>query len=195
MPKHLPPILALLILLLLPASAQAHDHRPEPDTNPLIEAVERAETYWGNAPCNGNIRVMSGPEAPPRVQMDDPLPGSYPAWEWVNFDSPRGEDALSAPPSTYTDCVVHLNPEWWPDWLADDRAFDIFCQLMVHEIGHLEGYPDAGAMPGTIQYINPLSAPLVPECQSYRLVYHAHDKTLIFASRPGREPDRLAFPV
>lgn len=136
------------------------------DSDPITEALHRAENYWHNAPCDGQIAIVSDP-APNIVS---PIPGTFLSM-WVSFNTPRGYNNFAESPITYTGCVVHLNQMAWPNWRADDSSFTIFCQIMTHELGHFEGYSDVGAVPDTIQYENPMTAPIVSPCQHYRLVY------------------------
>lgn len=152
------------ILALLTLCTPAFAHGPT-DTNPIKLAVTRGESYWPAKPCDGHVTVVSGGEGEPT-----PPPGFQMAM-WVTFETPFGSANFAAPPSTYRSCVVHLSSTMWPDWQTDDSHFAVFCQLMTHEIGHFEGYPDTEAQPGTIQYEDPSTAPLVPPCRHYHLVY------------------------
>lgn len=161
--------LALLIALALPAPASAH--RAIVDSDPVSEAVARAVAYWGGAPCAGSVAVVSGSsgEAPP-AGVNAPSPAGSRAAMWATWLTPAGANQFTQPPSTFSDCVVHIDSGVWPSWLADDRDFSAFCKEMLHEYGHLEGHPDAGALPGTIEYERPDLAH-VPLCERYALVY------------------------
>jgi hypothetical protein len=89
---------------------------------------------------------------------------------WATWLTPDGVNNFAAPPSTYSECVVHMNTAVWPSWLAEDRDFPAFCKEMIHEFGHFAGYQDVGASRGTVQYERPDLA-RVPSCESYRLIY------------------------
>jgi len=85
--------------------------------------------------------------------------------------------------------VIHINTGVWPTWAAADSRFPALCREMVHEYGHLEGYPDVGARRGSVEYERPDLAD-VPVCESYRLVLGSHGYT---APPPGgRSPRRPA---
>lgn len=141
------------------------------DSNPVAEAVTRAVDYWGGTPCGGSVTIVSSPsgEAPP-AGVNAPSPAGSVAAMWATWMTSAGANQFSVPPATFSDCVVHINAGVWPSWQADDRDFPGFCKEMLHEYGHFEGYPDAGATPGTIEYERPDLAH-VPLCERYRLVY------------------------
>lgn len=162
----------LLIVLALPARAAAHS--AVVDSDPVSEAVARAVAYWGGTPCGGSVTVISGSsgEAPP-AGVNVPSPGGPLAAMWSTWSSPTGANEFTAAPATFSDCVVHINLGVWPSWRTDDADFPAFCKEMLHEYGHLEGYPDTGALPESIEYERPDLA-RVPLCESYRLVYGRH---------------------
>jgi hypothetical protein len=120
------------------------------------------------------VTVVSGfsSEAPP-AGVNVPSPGGSLAAMWATWSSPAGANEFVDPPTTFSDCVVHIDLGVWPSWRADDADFPAFCKEMLHEYGHFEGHPDAGAMPDTIEYERPDLAS-VPLCESYRLVYGHH---------------------
>lgn len=139
-----------------------------PDTNPVALALQRAEQYWGNIPCQGQINVVS---SKPEGTYEVPIPASEEIAMWADFETPAGPDNFTAPSSAFMHCVVHVNPSIFPNWEEDDEHFTMLCQLMTHEIGHFEGYPDANAKPRTIQSPAAMTAPIVPECRYARLFY------------------------
>jgi len=169
----------VVLVAALPAAARA----PIVDSDPVTEAVVRAVAFWSGTPCGGAVTVTAGAgdEAPP-AGVNAPSPGGPRAAMWATWMTPVGVNQFSAPPSSFTDCVVHINSSIWPDWQADDRQFAGFCKEMLHEYGHFEGFPDAGAAPGTIQYERPDLAH-VPICERYRLVY---GHTVYTPTRPAR---------
>jgi hypothetical protein len=165
---------SLLIALALPAVAGART--PIVDSDPVAEAVTRAVEYWGGTPCAGQVTVVSNQssEAPP-AGVNAPSPAGGLAAMWATWLTPAGANQFDAagepiPPAEFSGCVVHVNSSVWPSWQADDRNFAAFCKEMMHEYGHLDGYPDAGALPDTIQYERPDLAH-VPLCERYRLIY------------------------
>lgn len=169
-------VLTSLLIASLPAHA-AGGSRPI-DSNPVAAAIERARAYaarqWNGVPCDGNVAVVSGPaaEAPPSgINAGEPV--AKPAAMWATWLTPAGINDFAELPSSYTQCVVHINATVWPQWLTADRDFPAFCKELIHEFGHLEGFPDTGQLPGTVYYERPDLA-TVPICESYRLVYGHH---------------------
>lgn len=181
-------LLALSIVLALPAQAGAGGALV--DSDPVGEAVARAVAYWGGTPCGGSVEVLAGTSAEaPRAGVNVPSPGGSHAAMWSTWNSPAGINEFTDSPATFSDCVVHINLGVWPSWQADDANFPAFCKEMLHEYGHLEGYPDAGALPDTIQYERPDLAH-VPLCESYSLVYGHHVYRPVPARAHGREHSR-----
>ncbi len=165
---------SLLIALALPAVAVGR--APIVDSDPVAEAVTRAVEYWRGTPCAGQVTVVSNPssEAPP-AGVNAPSPAGPRAAMWATWLTQAGVNEFYAagqkiPPAMFTDCVVHIDSSVWPSWQADDRDFAAFCKEMLHEYGHFEGFPDAGATVGTIEYERPDLA-RVPLCERYRLIY------------------------
>ncbi|MGO9322665.1 MAG: hypothetical protein ACLQBY_17940 [Solirubrobacteraceae bacterium] len=165
---------SLLIALALPAVAAAR--RPIVDSDPVAEAVARAVEYWHDTPCDGQVTVVSSPSSEaPVAGVNAPSPAGPLAAMWATWLTPAGANQFEAagqaiPPVEFTGCVVHINSSVWPSWQADDSEFAAFCKEMLHEYGHFDGHPDAGAMPDTIEYERPDLAHL-PLCERYRLVY------------------------
>jgi hypothetical protein len=183
--KHLSPMFAPLAAILLLGSPQAAEGRAR-DTNPITAAAIRAVHYWHHDPCGGRITIAA--DAPP------PLPeGAPPGVEfsmWATWATPEGSDDEAAPPSSYANCVVHINDDVWSTWLTDDNEFEQFCDAMVHEYGHFEGHGDIGAQPGTVEdeYANQ-EGPIVAPCRKYRLMIYASGEWLVFHDEPpGNEP-------
>lgn len=170
---------AVLLVLSLRAAPAAHATLPTSD--PVSEATARAVEFWGGTPCGGAVTVIPGPleEAPVAGENDAEATSRLRAAMWSTWLTPAGTNQFVSP-TTFGDCVVHVNPAVWPTWQADDREFAAFCKEMIHEYGHFEGFPDVGAAPDTIQYEQPVLAH-VPLCESYRLVY---GPVLYAAGRP-----------
>jgi hypothetical protein len=163
-----PALLGVLLAVSLTAQAQARE--PIVDSNPVAEAAARAARYWGGTPCAGHVRVVAGtPGEAPAAGLNASGAGSVSAM-WSTWASPSGINELISPPASFTACVVHINPGVWSGWLADDGNFPAFCKEMVHEYGHFEGFPDAGAVQGTVEYERPDLAH-VPVCERFRLTY------------------------
>jgi hypothetical protein len=165
--------IALLALVLVLATAPAAmAHTPFVDSDPITEAVKRAIVYWHGTPCAGQVTITAGfsTEAPP-AGANAPTPNPRAAM-WATWQTPIGPNSFLAPPSTFTDCAVHIDisSRYWPSWHADDEDFPAFCKGILHEYGHFEGYPDVGASAGTIEYERPDLAH-VPLCERYRLVF------------------------
>jgi hypothetical protein len=182
--------LALLIGLLLSAAAAARE--PVVDSNPIAEAVKRAVAYWRGTPCRGHVAVVPGADAEaPAAGANAPGGRGRKAAMWASWLTPIGVNKLSRSPAVFSDCVVHVNRSVWPSWQAEDRNFAAFCKEMLHEYGHFEGFPDAGAVRGTIQYERPDLAH-VPICEHYRLV---HGRRIYAGPSPARRSSGRRAPM
>jgi hypothetical protein len=42
---------------------------------------------------------------------------------WAAWLRPGGVNLFTAPATSFTDCVVHINGSLWPNWLTDDYDF------------------------------------------------------------------------
>ena len=159
MPRPLPAALfAGLALLICPLAAQASppaQHRP---SRPVATGIHRlplqsgrgeevgralriAETYWGSAPCAGEIVVSAAQPVPSGMASDTDA--------WVTFDSSLGVDDLAAPASTYTACRIGLARWQWPTPASISSDWGMFCLTVIHEIGHLMGHPHS-TLPGSV---------------------------------------------
>jgi hypothetical protein len=175
-----PALAALTLVIGLVLSAAAAARGPLADSNPIAEAVKRAVEYWGGTPCRGHVAVVSGGDSEaPAAGANAPGARGRNAAMWASWATPIGVDQLSRSPATFSACVVHVNRSVWPSRQAEDRNFAAFCKEMLHEYGHFEGFPDAGAVRNTIQYERPDLAH-VPICEHYRLVYRGR----IYAGSP-----------
>jgi hypothetical protein len=142
---------AVVFLALAAPSPPRAPRHPE-YTNPIQLALDRAYTFWGNKPCP--TITATGAEAP------DPSYGM-----WVTF--------LATPEQHPAVCPIYINRTLWPTWEADDQNFVNFCKEMVHEVGHFEGFPDEGAQPGTVQYVDSELAH-IPICEQRTRLYLGH---------------------
>ena len=111
--------------------------------NSLGLAQRTAEEFWGNAPCAGQVAVQWQLNSPPAA-----IPGTE-VEAWVNFQTPGGQLDFAASPSTYTQCTVFISQIVWPSYATTVQAYPQFCQMMVHEYGHFEGYADSTTYPST----------------------------------------------
>lgn len=114
--------------------------RPAPIPNwPLVNAQAASVDYWGQ-PCGGNVAIDYSSTVPTGV-----VAGAM-AWTW--FQTPDGAMDFSESPSTYTDCTITLNTNWFAP--SDQRSdFPLFCATMVREYAHLWGYGDDYSEPHT----------------------------------------------
>lgn len=154
------------------SAAQRNRHRRKPPRaakhqvgrvviRPATVAIERAETYWQAKPCGGHIAVEDNPLEVVEVNY-------RPVSMWTTWQTPQGEDSFTANPASYSECVVHIDPLVWPQMPLDaELRWHEYCQMMTHELGHLEGHSDEGAAYGTIEYPEPSTAPLVAPCRAY----------------------------
>jgi hypothetical protein len=71
----------------------------------------------------------------------------------VSFQTPLGPQDFSAPASTYTECELHISLKRWPSLAAAGVEDTAFCQMTVHEFGHLDGFADSFAYsPTDVRY-------------------------------------------
>ncbi|MHB8492579.1 MAG: hypothetical protein ACYDA6_10270 [Solirubrobacteraceae bacterium] len=130
------PALAALALCLLP---QAHAGAQAPTPWPLSNALAAARAYWRAPACAGHVAVRFA---------DDPPPSPAAGMEvvaWVTFDTPLGPESFSASPATFSGCTVNVSSRRWTGEAAAAEDYARFCQMMVHEVGHLLGWPDSRA--------------------------------------------------
>jgi hypothetical protein len=157
----LPVILATL--LLLPASAGAHNGRPRPTTDPVALSLKLAEQYWHGAPACGNPVVLTSPHQ---------LPNS----DYENVTSAEPATSVVEMWTEVQKCTITINASLWGSWHQDDESFQWFCDAMTHEVGHLFGHPDSGQTnPSSITYpfLSAASPNFnsVPECRAVTLQY------------------------
>ena len=125
----------------------------------MLLAVHRAEDYWHLIACNGKWSIVDEP-------LESGLPGDVRMW--TTFVVP------AEPWEIPTQCVIHINRAVWASWEDEDYTFPEFCQFMVHEYGHLLGHEDEGARPHTVEFVEPMTAPIVPECEHFRIRFGHH---------------------
>lgn len=109
--------------------------------NPPELAATLAEHYWKAVPCGGQIAVLAA--QPPAAGSDPTTDG------WVTFESSLGANDLQAPPSTYTACTISLARWQWPTRARQAADWNMLCLTVVHEMGHLLGYPHS-LVPGSV---------------------------------------------
>jgi len=112
-------------------------------TNSVVLAEQTAEAYWGSTPCAGQIAIAWQQSTPAPAQ-----PGTE-VEAWVTFQTPAGELDFAAAPSSYTDCTVYISTTSWPTYASTVQAYPQFCQMMIHELGHFQGYADSMSYPPT----------------------------------------------
>jgi hypothetical protein len=164
--------------LVVPGASQARGSY----SDPLAEAVARAVLYWQGTPCGGTVGVTRAPasEAPEAGANAPGAPSRFAAM-WATWTSPTGLNMFTSPPSTYSECVIHINAGVWPTVESEDAWFPAFCKEILHEYGHFEGYPDVDQHPGTIEYERPDLARL-PLCERYVLRFGEK----VYRGRPRR---------
>ncbi|MDE3069164.1 MAG: hypothetical protein KGJ43_00350 [Acidobacteriota bacterium] len=130
-----------LVLLLAPQPAAAAAPRA------VASALQAARSYWHAAPCAGKtaVRWSSDPPASPVAGTE--------VVAWVTFETPRGPESFAAAPADFTACTVHVSRARWADPAAGAADYPRFCQMMVHEVGHLLGWADSlSYAPSDIRY-------------------------------------------
>jgi hypothetical protein len=160
-------VAAVLLASVAAGSAQARGSYSEP----LGEAIARAVEYWEGTPCGGTVGVIMAPAAEaPEAGANAPGAPTRFAAMWATWTSPTGFNMFTSEPSTFSECVVHINSGVWPSIRSEDAQFPAFCKEILHEYGHFEGYPDWDQQPGTVEYERPDLAH-VALCENYVLRY------------------------
>ena len=121
---------ALVGAVALPAAAVAAPAAKAQTPTALALAI--AGRYWHATPCQGRITITTQQKLPAGLELDSDA--------WVTFASSEGPNALTAPPSTYTDCVIALGRLRWPTTANMRTDWDMLCMTVTHEYGHLLGH-------------------------------------------------------
>lgn len=142
------PVIALAIVLALcgcvraaaaaAPAARAPAASPPPARHPGApgRALATAERFWKDAPCGGAVAMRWRAHAP-----RSPVTGTV-VEGWARFQTPLGPDDFAASPGTFSDCTVNLSLSRWPGGKVSRAGYPGFCELVVHEVGHLVGWPD-----------------------------------------------------
>jgi hypothetical protein len=145
MPRTRLAIIAVIAILTAVPTATAT--ASQASTAPSATAAASiANRFWGTVPCGGKYRILTQQSVPSNLVQHD-------ADAWVTFNSSLGANNLSAPASTYTNCVVHLGRYRWPTVASMTQDWDMLCMTMTHELGHLLGHPH-NTTPGNV--MNPV---------------------------------------
>jgi hypothetical protein len=138
---------ALVMALAIPATADAahRSHRaaavPVKSQAPLALSISVARAYWGGAPCQGQVTILTRQKLAVGLASDSDA--------WVTFGSPFGANNLSAPAASYTDCTIALTRSRWPTRASMAEDWDMLCMTMTHEFGHLLGHAHS-LVPGSV---------------------------------------------
>lgn len=100
---------------------------------PTALALAIARRYWHAVPCRGRITITTQQAVPAGLEPDSDA--------WVTFASSEGPNALTAPPGSYTNCVIALGSLRWPTSASMRTDWDMLCMTVTHEFGHLLGHP------------------------------------------------------
>lgn len=165
MPRVL--IVAVLAALVAPTSAAA---APRPAKGqraagaaalaPLAAAAAVGQRHWGAVPCHGGITVLARQPLAPGV---DPATDA-----WVTFDSSLGANDLTAPASSYTNCVIAFASWRWPTTASMREDWDMLCATMTHELGHLLGRPHDSASGSVMAPVFTDGSSVPPACRAAR---------------------------
>lgn len=140
MTKRIVPILAVLLATLAVPTGASAQKQPARGTVPW--AQREAAAYWGSTPCDGYVTVTVEALPPALEASENAAIGNPHIAAWSTWESPAGPDNKSPEPTTYTDCIVHLNKaDWTGDqqpWGGEGRAVSL-CVALIHEYGNLWG--------------------------------------------------------
>lgn len=123
-------VAALVGAVALPAAAVAAPAAKA--QTPTALAVAIAARYWHAVPCQGKIRITAQQALPAGLEPDSDA--------WVTFASSEGPNALTAPPASYSNCVIALGSRRWPTTASMRTDWDMLCMTVTHEYGHLLGH-------------------------------------------------------
>lgn len=163
----------LLAALALPATAGAAQRasdssRPAARSDasrakavtPLAAAAAAGRSFWGAAPCQGQVRVLAQRPLPAGID-----PGSD---AWVTFDSPLGANNLAAPAGSYTNCTISFASRRWPTSASMREDWDILCSTMTHELGHLLGHSHDSTSGNIMVPVFTDYSSVTPQCRKAR---------------------------
>jgi hypothetical protein len=114
--RRIAPLLPLILLCVMAPSAHAWSEPPADDGARLALYLPIARAAWPGSPCGGRETVHVGADA--QLAAEAPL---------VTGDARSVLDGMAAPES----CEV---------WMAGDLTALTFCNVLVHELGHLAGH-------------------------------------------------------
>ena len=113
----------LAVLASVPAVAQAQDVSSRPM---IAQDLQFAAQYWGKTPC-ASVSVLVGPMQDATGNDGVVIPASE-----IAAETALESCTITLSPVTFSQ--RHQHPRW-------------FCQLIVHEDGHLLGLPDSSSTP------------------------------------------------
>lgn len=106
-----------------------HQTAAPPTARAIYVARYRAQRYWHVLPCNGAVIVKVG-------SFPDPAVAAESSWTGPNLP--------------YSNCEIALTPQ------IVSFGWRAFCQIVVHEIGHLLGH---GHSPNPSNVMYPYASP------------------------------------
>jgi hypothetical protein len=153
-------LFSTFVVLGLPTTAQAHRKPPKhhkrsvaTKTVPLVAAEALAKHYWRTTPCDGQITIAVEPK--PSNDADNPY--DIETSMWASWTSSAGENIESGP-LPFSACHVGINSAVWKSTTQEGyEMWPEFSIDLVHEFGHLLGYPDLfdPQDSGSIMYLQP----------------------------------------
>jgi hypothetical protein len=133
--------ISLAVVASLAMAAPANAGVVVVTADPVQKAISIADAYWGGAACGGNYHVVYTSSAP--IVDGGPANAALAAGTariqaWAQFGDPT--------------CTIHLMSFYWTP-ATETSQFQLFCDVVTHEIGHFLGHLDAGqADPKSINY-------------------------------------------
>lgn len=142
------------IFLVLPSGAVSAQ-KYSVHNNPVAVALLDGSRYWGNVPCHNDLHIIrttyypTGPVDAGPIQTGVEQENSTEIISaYTSFNTPEGENNESANPSFYTHCIITIidsyNETIKEIIHSEEEEFQIFCDLITHELGHLFGHSDTG---------------------------------------------------
>jgi hypothetical protein len=129
--------MAVMLALALAPVAEGHGHRQRHHARVSVVRAEPVEVaqrdaayYWGVWPCDGVVRTVWAPITTNEHGEAD---------EWVAMRSSWHDENGKQP---FSGCVVTINSAFWGSrTIIATQMWVPFVTLMIHEYGHLLGYP------------------------------------------------------